>query len=406
PVGQTGPIGPRGETGPVGAQGVPGARGATGPRGAPGAAGPRGETGEPGAPGSADAWSRVGNAETTAESFLGTTDAQPLELRVDGARALRLEPREDATASLVGGAGANTVAADAAGATIGGGGSEELPNAVTAGYGTVAGGRSNTVGASFGTVGGGSSNTASGDTATVGGGDDNRAGGDLSTVTGGISNTASGPYATISGGRQNEAAGDYASVFGGRSNSASGQYAAALGFSSVAGGESSLAFGTEVTASHRGAFVLGDSSGGGFESGADDELAARFAGGVRLRTSADGSTGCNLAAGSGAWDCTSDARLKHRFRAVDRERLLERLAGMPITSWQYRAEAGGVRHLGPTAQAFKAAFGLGRDTTTIGQLDEAGVALAAGQALAERADAADARIDDLERRLAALEAAR
>lgn len=402
PRGPAGPAGPRGWTGATGPKGPQGARGAQGTRGE---AGPQGEQGPQGEPGSADAWSRSGNAGTTAESFLGTTDAQPLELRVDGARALRLEPRTDATPSLVGGSAANSVAADAAGATIGGGGASDLPNAVNNSFGTIAGGRNNAVSASFGAVGGGSSNTAAGDTATVSGGDDNRAGGDLATVAGGISNIASGPYALVSGGRQNEATGDFSSVLGGRSNTASGQYAAALGFNAIAGGESSLAIGNEVTADDRGAFVLGDSSGGGFASAADDELAARFAGGIRLRTSADGSTGCDLPAGSAAWDCTSDARLKHRFRAVDGERLLERLAEMPIASWQYRAEAGGVRHLGPTAQAFRAAFGLGRGATTIGQLDEAGVALAAGQALAERADAADARIARLERRMRALEAA-
>ncbi|MDW5598279.1 tail fiber domain-containing protein, partial [Conexibacter stalactiti] len=373
---------------------------AAGPRGAAGPAGPRGE---PGAPGSADGWSRTGNAGTGAGEFLGTSDAQPLELRAGGARALRLEPRENATPALLGGAGANEISATANGATIAGGGADGFPQTVGSSYGTVSGGRGNAVTGPFGTIAGGSGNTAAGDTTTVGGGDDNRATGDLATVTGGIGNAASGSYATIAGGRLNTAGGEYGAVLGGRENSASGFFGVALGFASTAAGEYSLAAGSQVTAAHRGAFVLGDSSGGGFESAADDELAARFAGGVRLRTSADGATGCNLPAGSGVWDCTSDARLKHRFRAVDRDQLLERLAGMPIASWQYRAEAGEVRHLGPTAQAFKAAFGLGRGATTIGQLDEAGVALAAGQALAERADAADARIDALERRLAALE---
>jgi hypothetical protein len=403
-AGLVGAVGPAGAAGPKGETGATGATGATGPRGEPGARGATGAQGPQGEPGSADAWGRSGNAGTTAESFLGTTDAQPLELRVGGARALRLEPRADATPSLVGGAAVNAVAPEAVGATIGGGGDADLPNSVSGNFGTIAGGRSNSASASFATVGGGGSNTASGDTATVGGGDDNRASGDLSTVSGGVSNTASGPYATVVGGRQNEATGDFSSVLGGRLTTASGLYGTALGFTSVASGESSLAFGTEVIADDRGAFVLGDSSGGGFASEAEDELAARFAGGIRLRTSADSSTGCDLPAGSGDWDCTSDARLKHAFAPVEGERLLERLAAMPIATWQYRAEPGAVRHLGPTAQAFRAAFGLGTGETTIGQLDAAGVALAAGQALAERADAADRRIAALERRLLALEA--
>lgn len=405
--GAPGPRGPQGEAGArgeTGARGATGARGETGARGGPGERGAEGERGADGAPGSADAWGRTGNAGTTAENFLGTSDDVPLELRVGGTAALRLQPHAGSTASLLGGDGANS-AVDAAGATIAGGGTTDFPQAVNAPFGTISGGRGNTVGSSFGTVAGGSGNTAGGDTATVGGGDDNRAGGDLATVSGGVSNSASGPYATVTGGRQNEATGEFATVLGGKLNIAGGQYAAVFGFNSTANGESSFAAGNEVTAGDKGAFVLGDSSGGGFASAAEDELAARFAGGIRLRTSADASTGCNLPAGSGSWDCTSDARLKHAFRAVDRDELLQQLRGMPISSWQYRAESGRVRHLGPTAQAFKAAFGLGRGSTTIGQLDEAGVALAAGQALAERADAADARIDRLERRLAALEKA-
>lgn len=404
PEGERGPRGPQGErgwTGPRGERGLPGPagpRGAQGPKGDKGDPGVPGAPGEPGAPGSDDAWGRSGNAGTSDDEFLGTTDEQALELRVGGERALRLEPRAGRTPNVVGGAGANA-AGEAAGATIAGGGSAEMPNRVGADNGTVGGGAGNVVGAGFGTVAGGSSNSADGPSATVGGGDDNHAAGDQATIAGGISNSASGPYATVVGGRQNEAGGEYATALGGKFNSAAGQFAAALGFSALAIGDSSIAFGTEVTAAHYGAVVLGDGSGGGFTSESDNELAARFAGGVRLRTSADGSTGCNLPAGSGSFECTSDARLKHAFAPVDRERLLERLAGMPISSWQYRDEPGRVRHLGPTAQAFRAAFGLGADDTTISQLDEAGVALAAGQALAEQ-------VDRLERRIAALEAER
>jgi hypothetical protein len=40
-------------------------------------------------------WSLSGNAGTTGTDFLGTTDNQPLELRVNGARAMRLEPASD-----------------------------------------------------------------------------------------------------------------------------------------------------------------------------------------------------------------------------------------------------------------------------------------------------------------------
>jgi septal ring factor EnvC (AmiA/AmiB activator) len=57
---------------------------------------------------------------------------------------------------------------------------------------------------------------------------------------------------------------------------------------------------------------------------------------------------------------------------------------VPIRSWSYRVDPASVRHLGPTAQDFHAAFGLGRDTVTIAAIDEGGVALAAAQALDSR----------------------
>ena len=81
----------------------------------------------------------------------------------------------------------------------------------------------------------------------------------------------------------------------------------------------------------------------------------------------------------------------------------------------------GVRHLGPMAQDFKAAFGLGNDEKMIGYLDENGVALAAIQGLNEKVEgrrqkeqnqieelkAENAELkeknDSLERRLEALE---
>ncbi len=406
--GWSGPRGERGWRGPRGERGLPGAagpRGAQGPKGdkgdpgEPGAPGAQGERGEQGAAGSADAWGRSGNAGTTAESFLGTTDEQALELRVDDRRALRLEPRTDGTPNVLGGAAANSAGEEAEGVAIAGGGTDGLGNTVTRSYGAIGGGRGNSVLAPFALVAGGTGNSAEGETATVSGGDDNHATGDTSSVTGGVGNSATAPSAVIAGGRQNSASGENAAVLGGRQNSASGANAVALGFGATASGEQSLAAGNEATAAHFGSVVLGDGSGGGFASGTENELAARFAGGFRLRSSADVASGCDLPAGASDFACASDADDKHAFEPVDGAQLLEQLTGMEISSWQYRAEPDDVRHLGPTAQAFRAAFGLGADDTTVGPLDEAGVALAAGQALAEK-------VDSLEQRIAALESGR
>ena len=81
---------------------------------------------------------------------------------------------------------------------------------------------------------------------------------------------------------------------------------------------------------------------------------------------------------------------------------------MPVTEWSYRAQEGGIRHLGPTAQDFHAAFGLGEDPLYIGSMDADGVALAAVRALEARTRETNERLtrdnDELRARLARLEA--
>jgi hypothetical protein len=80
----------------------------------------------------------------------------------------------------------------------------------------------------------------------------------------------------------------------------------------------------------------------------------------------------------------SDARRKTAFRDVGGEWVLGRLAALPVRTWQYRAQAPEVRHIGPTAQDFRRAFSLGESDTTITGVDADGVALAGVQALERR----------------------
>jgi hypothetical protein len=61
--------------------------------------------------------------------------------------------------------------------------------------------------------------------------------------------------------------------------------------------------------------------------------------------------------------------------------ILERVAGLPVSSWRYHWEAPQVRHLGPMAQDWAATFGLGDNDTTIATVDANGVALVSIQAL-------------------------
>ncbi len=78
--------------------------------------------------------------------------------------------------------------------------------------------------------------------------------------------------------------------------------------------------------------------------------------------------------------------------------LLEKVADLPISTWSYTWDPD-VRHLGPMAQDFAAAFGLGDSDRRIWHLDEAGVALVAIQALHRKVTTLEAEVESLRARL-------
>jgi hypothetical protein len=306
-------------------------------------------------------WNLNGNTGTIpGTNFLGTTDNVALELHVNGARGLRLEP-DITSPNLIGGYSGNSVSAGVAGATVGGGGYGTAPNRVTDNYGT---------------VGGGASNRAGDD---AGGTDDT----EYATVGGGFNNVASGTAATIGGGVSNQAGGDYAAVSGGSSNRAQGAY--------------SFAAGRSAWANNSGCFVWGDSSAtGAIECNNDDRWIARASGGVYFYTNPGLTSGAYLAAGSSAWSTVSDRDRKENLTPVDGQRVLVRLAEIPISTWNYKSQPPSVRHMGPMAQDFYAAFGLGEDALHISTVDVDGVALAALQSLYQLSQEQAARIQALE----------
>jgi len=113
---------------------------------------------------------------------------------------------------------------------------------------------------------------------------------------------------------------------------------------------------------------------------------------------------------TGAVNGMSDRHAKEAFENVDPRDVLERVVALPITSWNFKEDDDTIRHLGPMAQDFHAAFGLGMDERHISSVDADGVALAALQGLFEVVQEKSALIDelqsqnaDLEKRLAALE---
>ncbi len=77
---------------------------------------------------------------------------------------------------------------------------------------------------------------------------------------------------------------------------------------------------------------------------------------------------------------TSARAAKQGFVPVDTAAVLAKVAALPIATWAY-TNSHGVRHLGPVAEDFHAAFALGDSTQHIATVDADGVALAAIQGL-------------------------
>jgi hypothetical protein len=128
-------------------------------------------------------------------------------------------------------------------------------------------------------------------------------------------------------------------------------------------------------------------------------------------------TGVTMAANAGSWSSLSDRRLKTGIVPVNASDVLSRVIALPMATWSYIAQGEAIRHMGPMAQDFSAAFGLGENNTTIATIDADGVALAAIQGLNEklegerdalRAENAElrARLERIERRLNQQDAAR
>lgn len=116
-------------------------------------------------------------------------------------------------------------------------------------------------------------------------------------------------------------------------------------------------------------------------------------------------TGVTMAANAGSWSSLSDRNAKIAIEPVDPHAVLAGVAALPLSTWSYRAQGEGIRHMGPMAQDFAAAFGLGEDDTHISTVDIDGVALAAIQGLNTQLQDARSEIAELEDRLARLEAA-
>jgi hypothetical protein len=97
---------------------------------------------------------------------------------------------------------------------------------------------------------------------------------------------------------------------------------------------------------------------------------------------------------------SSDRNRKENIIPVDYREVLTLLRAIPVTEWQYKGQT--ERHVGPMAQDFFAAFGLGAGDTTIASIDADGIALAAIKALIGEMESMQAEIRSLKKQLADL----
>src|SRR5262245_55017356 len=389
-------------------------------------------------PAFAQSWNLTGNAgaDPTNGNFIGTTDNLPLEIRVNGQRALRLEPNTNDAPNVIGGAPVNFVAPGVIGAVIAGGGGNSLggpaTNSVSADFGVVGGGLKNSLECLASTIAGGLQNVIQADCniSTIGGGGRNtiQLGAFFSTISGGQDNVVDpGAHdATISGGEANSVTGAHGTVAGGIDNSAAAE---------------SFAAGAGARAIHANSFVWNDGASGSFATTVPDQFLVHANGGVgiglnnpaaALHVSSGSSspefqiTQTNPSdytrlrmniAGRPSWEIdvtptrgpalqfwntalrmsidfngnvtatsfisTSDRNLKENISPISPREMLDKVTALPITRWNFKEDAA-TKHVGPMAQDFYAAFGVGPDDKHIATVDESGVALAAIQGLNQK----------------------
>jgi hypothetical protein len=247
---------------------------------------------------------QLGGNNVAPGQFLGSTNNQPLELWVNGQRALRLEPNTNSP-NVIGGWSNNFAGSGVVIGTIGGGGGLSVANgllytnSVWSDYGTVGGGLGNQAG----TIGddpsqvrgatavGGGANIAGAHYSTIVGGDYNNISqsGDFSFIGGGYENLvlSNSTYSTIGGGEQNQILSNssWSSIDGGFENQVTNSYATVLGgYLSVAGGAYSLAAGVGARAFHQGSTVFADSQFNYFDSTTTNEFSIRAQNGVRIQS--------------------------------------------------------------------------------------------------------------------------
>lgn len=304
-------------------------------------------------------------------------------------------------------------------------------------------------------ISGGESNLTQGVGSSISGGYSNNASADGSTVIGGGFNVASGQYSAIVGGRANRAEGAYSFAAGRNAgafdtgvfvwadsmNNPFSQFTPNTFNVRATGG---ARFVTAIDASGAATRTVAINSNGTLDFGSDtrqninlwgtqygigvqngttyfrtdlanpapgdfgfswhaggvhsDAANAPGAGGLELmRLSNNGNLFVRRAVVANVVLNTSDRNVKSLFENVNAKAILAKVAALPISKWVYSADDKKDWHIGPMAQDFRKAFGLGQDDKTIATIDADGIALVAIQGLHQLVNEKDAKIGKLER---------
>jgi hypothetical protein len=346
----------------------------------------------------------------------------------------------NSTFSFIGGGNNNTISSGATAATISGGIGNSIQvfgiqsavgggqaNVIKSSYSVIGGGLVNSIGAgaTSGFLGGGSNNLVSGVEGTVPGGGNNIAGGVASFAAGQGAYAVNNDTFVWSDGSSPNFVSTAKNQFliqatnGVGINTASPQQAL-----SVVGGMNIDQNSQNSGTVHANALTFGGGSGEGIASqrtsGASQdslEFYTDFAnrmiilqnGNVGIGNSSPGhllvvgNSGSPAYCDGTTWQNGSDRNSKHDFAAISPSEVLAKVSALPITQWQYKIEKNGIKHLGPMAQDFHAAFGLnGADDKHIATVDEEGVALAAIQGLNQKIEETQQSVKDKDQEIQTL----
>ncbi|MCC7437654.1 MAG: hypothetical protein IT211_04085 [Armatimonadetes bacterium] len=159
-----------------------------------------------------DAWKITGNSGTSPiNNFVGTTDNQPLQIKVNNQRVMLYSPNATSP-NITGGYSGNQIAGTGGGNVIAGGGELGQAHYILGSFSAISGGRDNRID----TLGG-----SAGSASNIGGGQGNRIYSSSHTVIGGGDGHRAerSDYSIIGGGQQHELIdADYTGVFSGRRN--------------------------------------------------------------------------------------------------------------------------------------------------------------------------------------------